>query len=255
MLFGLGFYAVTIFPMLKCFPIPYGNFISADRYMILPLVGLVIVLWSLVSKLPFVKKTVGGIAVALFSALLFFTSFHYSLTWKDSLSFYSGLIEKHPELRSAWGNRGRVYMAQEKFPEAIADYTELIHLDPGYSNAYLNRGLAYIRVNKDYNAFNDFSSAIQYDSGNYKAYNNRALLLLKQKQPEKALEDALKAVDIGYQDPDTWFNAALIYLSLEKYDDCLKSLDNAAKFNFRNKQLIEKMRAEAISKKTSTSGS
>lgn len=255
MIFGLAFFIFNIFPMLKCFSIPYGNFIAADRYMILPISGLAIFAWALASHIKIKKKIAPAIVVSLFFVFLFYTSWNYSLVWKDNISFYTGLIDKHPELQSAWGNRGKTYMSQKKYNEAVSDFTELIHLNPDYSNAYLNRGLAYINLNKEMQAYNDFSSAIRCDSQNFKAYNNRALLLLRTGKLDQALIDADKGVELQPNSADAWYNKSLILFAMGQDSLCLTGLDNAYKFGFSPMEKLNGLRNEVKKRSASISGS
>ena len=44
--------------------------------------------------------------------------------------------------------RGRVYAAQKKWPESIADFTEAVRLDDDYSEAFTQRAAAYDATGK-----------------------------------------------------------------------------------------------------------
>jgi tetratricopeptide (TPR) repeat protein len=238
---GLAFFVVSLFPLLKFFPVPYGNYIFADRYMILPLIGAGIAIWTAGQYLPSKLKTGAAAALLLFFAV---STFHYSSIWKDSLSFYSHLTEKHPTLKSGWGNRGRIYMEQKKYPEAIADFSELIHLAPDYTNAYLNRGLAYVRSGQSAKAYSDFTAAIRYDDKAYKAYSNRALLLIHKNRSQEALADIRKAVGIQPGFSEGWVNKAYVELKMQMADSAMASLKNAEKTGFNDKTILSELEKE-----------
>jgi len=237
-LFGLLFFLISVFPLIKIFPIPYGNYIFADRYLILPLAGIGLALWAAGDRLlAGFKKIQIFLSVVLF---LFFSvsTYVYSSVWENNISFYSHLTEKHPQLKSGWGNRGRVYMEKGRYNEAISDFTEVIHLYPEYSNAYLNRGLAYAKTDKTSKAYNDFSLAIKYDSSSYKAYNNRALLLLQLNKLPEALNDISVTVKLFPEFPDGWVNKSLIEMRMQKAGASQNSLDRAISYGFSDMKII-----------------
>lgn len=238
---GLAFFVVSLFPLLKFFPVPYGNYIFADRYMILPLIGAGMAVWAAGQYLSLKLKT--GAAAAL---LLFFgvSSFQYSGIWKDSHTFYSFLTEKHPSLKSGWGNRGRINMEQKKYEEAIADFSELIHLAPDYSNAYLNRGLAYARSGQNAKAYGDFTSAIRYDGKSFKAYSNRALILMQKEKYNEALTDIRTAVSINNAFSEGWINKSLIEVKLQMTDSARISLGRAIEYGFNSKEVIDYIQSQ-----------
>lgn len=248
LILGILFFLISIFPLLKFFSVPYGNYISADRYMILPLAGVGIALWAIYGQSPEkYRKALKYIAACM---LVFFCISTYSLTrvWKDDISFYSRLVEKYPDLRSAIGNRGRVYMAAGKYNEAIEDFTQLIHIAPDYPNAYLNRGLAYIRAQKPAKAYYDFSAAIRFDPASYKAYNNRALLLMNMKQLPEAKADILKALEINPGFTEAWVNKSLIEMNSGETDSSLYSLNKAIETGFNDADLINYIRKQTAGK-------
>lgn len=245
---GILFFLISVFPLLKFFSIPYGNYIAADRYMILPLAGIGIALWAIYIRSP--EKYRNALKYIAACMLIFFCVSTYSLirVWSDDISFYSGLVEEYPDLRSAIGNRGRAYMAAGKYNEAIEDFTQLIHIAPDYPNAYLNRGLAYIRAQKPAKAYYDFSTAIRFDPASYKAYNNRALLLMNMKQLPEAKKDILKALEINPGFTEAWVNRSLIEMNLGETDSSLYSLNKAIEAGFNDADFINYFRKQAAGK-------
>lgn len=232
LIFGITFYTISIFPLLKFFPIPYGNYIAADRYMILPIVGLAIANWALIVNS--LNKLLIKIYVIFFFVFLFITSFYTITQWKDSRQFYSYLIKQQPTLVSGWGNRGRINLSEKKYREAIVDFSKALEIKSDNSNLYVNKGLAYAFLKQFDSAYINFSQAIRYDSSNYKAYSNRSLSLLQLKKPLDALNDITCSIVLNPDFAEGWANKAFIEYKLNYIDQALISIEKAIELDSNN---------------------
>ncbi len=210
-MFGIMFYSVSIFPLLKFFPIPFGNYIAADRYMILPLLGLSIAFSDVLVK--YWKYAWIKIIGIVYLILIIVSTYSYQKVWKNSETFYTYLTTHNPELVSGWGNRGRYYLNRKNFKNAIADFSQAIKIKPQNSNIYVNRGLAYAFLKHYDSALYDFSMAIRYDSSNVKAYINRSMIFTNLKKYNEALNDINAAITLQ-PIPELLINKAYLeYLS------------------------------------------
>lgn len=235
-IFGITFYAISIFPLLKFFPIPFGNYIAADRYMILPIVGLAIANWALiVNKLN--KLWIKGFIVFFF-AFLFISSYYTITQWENSRQFYSYLIKQQPTIVSGWGNRGRVNLSEKKYRDAIVDFSKALEIKSDNSNLYVNKGFAYAYLKQFDSAYINFSQAIRYDSSNYKAYSNRSLLLLQLKKPLDALNDITCSIVLNPDFAEGWANKAFIEYKLNHIDQALISIEKAIELDSNNRMFL-----------------
>jgi len=233
---GFAFYIISIFPLLKFFSIPYGNYIAADRHMILPLIGLSIATWSILESQ--VNKPLIKYSYYAFLLILSISTYYYSLQWQDSKRFYSYLIKQYPEVISGWGNRGRLFLKEHKYKYAIQDFKQALKLKSDNSNLNINLGLAYVHLNQFDSAYFYFSEAIRCDSSNFKAYSNRALTLIKLNKPNEALIDITSCVILQPDFAEGWFNKALIEYRLHYYQQAIESLKQSRKLKMDERQII-----------------
>jgi tetratricopeptide (TPR) repeat protein len=70
-------------------------------------------------------------------------------------------------------DRGRKFIQQEKYPEAIEPLTQAVKLDPFLSQAFNARGYAYFRMKRYKEAIADFDQAIKLNPTYTNAYVNR----------------------------------------------------------------------------------
>lgn len=232
-IFGIAFYAISIFPLLKFLPIPYGNYIVADRYMILPILGLAIAGFALIEN-NLNKVWIKG-SIVFFFVFIFISSYYTITQWKNSRQFFSYLIKQQPTIVSGWGNRGRINLLEKKYREAIFDFSKAIEIKSDNSNLYVNKGLAYAFLKQFDSAYINFSEAIRYDSSNYKAYSNRSLLLLQLKKPLEALNDITSSIILNPNFAEGWANKAFIEYRLNNIDQALISIDKAIEIDSNNR--------------------
>jgi len=62
---------------------------------------------------------------------------------------YTEAIKLNYKSFNAYFKRGSIYLAQQKYDEAINDYTKAIEIDPKSADAYNNRGVAHSRKTKE----------------------------------------------------------------------------------------------------------
>jgi len=248
-LFGLLFFLINIGPLLKLIPIPYGNYLMADRYMLVPITGIAFFSTYLYENKFIIKNgTIKNIIVAIYIILLSVFSHFETYKWKDSISFYDSLIKKYPNMISAIGNKGRVLMHEKDFDNAIIYFSKAIHINPSISNLYVNRGISYAKINKYNHALNDFSLALSIDNLNFQAYNNKGYLLLLSGEFKLSLENINKAINIKPDFAEAWFNKALIYNELNHMDSTIHCLNKAIKNNFTDYNRVNILRNKINSK-------
>jgi tetratricopeptide (TPR) repeat protein len=224
--FGFGFFAITIFLVLKFLPVGFA--MMADRYMYIPSIGL-----SYLAGEAFYffwqKKNMPGVRPIAISVLIGIATFYSVQTmsqnrvWKDNFTLWSDVITKNPTVGIAYLNRGTYLTDHEKYPEALADLTHATELLPDYANAFFNRGVIYKQMNRSREAILDYSKAIALNPEFPQAYVNRGILL-RDNQPDTALTDFNKAVSLDPNLPEAYNNRGILYLN--------KNMDDKAQEDF-----------------------
>lgn len=112
---------------------------------------------------------------------------------------YIKAIKKEPANERAFAGLGKIYLAQEKFAEAIETYKFLVKHHPQNDSYYASLGQAY-HSEKLYDlAVDTYEQAIALEPQNPKRYINLGLTLEAQKHLEEAILNYRRAVDL---DPD-----------------------------------------------------
>lgn len=213
LVFGLFFFVTNLLLVLQF--LPFGEVLTADRYMYLPIIGLSIVLLSVFPPKEKVVKIIAVSFIIIFGTLTFVRTG----VWKNSISLYSDILKKYPHSFVALNSLGAEYMLNKNYDMGLRYLNAAINENTDYYKGYYNRGLLYAQTDRIDKALKDFNKAIllkEYP----KAYVARANVYYMLKDFPKAITDAETVLKV---DPD---NTKAIYVIATCYDD-LNQLDKA----------------------------
>jgi len=246
-------YIVMVMPVLGI--VKTKALTVADRFTYLPslgpflLAGLSIAwVWTKTDALGRSREIARFLAASLLAAVLLFLSYmtiQQIAVWKNSIIFWSHIIEKEPSRALvAYNNRGNAFKAQGQFELAIRDYSTLLGLDGNSTSAYNNRGLVYRELGQYDHAVADHTMAINLKPDLPYSYNNRALAYRDIGQYGSAIEDFNTAINLAPDYSDAYTNRGWTYqtmgetgLALTDYNRAI-GLDPAGYTAFNNRGLI-----------------
>jgi len=215
--FGAWFF-ILMLPMLNIVPFPS---LMNDRYLYLPMIGVVCVVITLLLRWLGSKLAVSAILIValVFSVL----SLNRQKIWGDGERLWLETQAKTADLhQSPYLNLGMLYL-RDGFPDkAIPEFEKVLTLtdDP---NAYDGLGIAYLQKK-------DLSKAVEYlvqgrskDAANSSIRSNLAIAYAQQGRLDKALTEFEEAVRLDPKDPKFNNNLASTYLKLGKREAAEKA--------------------------------
>lgn len=193
----------------------------AERYAYLTSIGIFIMaawgVWDLILLRPSHKPkiVVLGLVVLIASACITWKQVGY---WKDSLTFYTRVVQAHPENPMGHRNLGTEYLLAGDTTRAQACYERAIELDNMFPLNYYSLGLALSMAGRIKDAVKAYEKGIAIDEGGgmpgdrasldyvqknrivflAQAHNNLGRLLAAQGRLREASEHFLRAL---YLDP------------------------------------------------------
>ncbi len=219
--FGLLFFIINLLLVLQF--IPFGEVLTADRYMYLPIIGLSIIVLNIL-PIKELQLKIAGIALMF---ILGITTFMRVSVWKNSIALYSDIINKYPHSFVALNSLGAEYMLNKNYDLSLRYLNAAINENTDYYKGYYNRGLLYAQTNRMKDALQDFNKAINLNQYP-KAYVARANVYYTLQDFSKAISDAETVL---LKEPN---NAKAYYVLATCYDD-LNQLDKA--LGYYNKTL------------------
>jgi len=218
------FYLITISLVLQL--VPVGNQLTTDRYIYLPMVGLLIGLFPVINKIKNQKILYPLFAIPIILALM---SFERVKIWENDQLIWEDVIQTYPNVAQAHNNLGSYALSQGKAQEAFNYYNRAIQLKPYYADAYSNRGNLYSQGENSEAALADFDKAIGLRP-HADAYFNRANEFAKLGQLNNAISDYSKSLDLR-KSADVFTNRAFVFLKQGKLMDSKTDLKSALKLN------------------------
>lgn len=225
--FGLLFFIINLLLVLQF--IPFGEVLTADRYMYLPIIGISIALLSIIPLKEKQLKITGIAIMFVFGSLTFMRA----SVWKNSIALYSDIIKKYPHSYVALNSLGAEYMLNKNYDMASRYLNATVNENPNYYKGYYNRGLLYAQTNRMKNALQDFDKAIalnQYP----KAYVARATAYYELKDFSKAISDAETVLKKEPNNPKANYVLANCYDDLNQLDKALIYYNKVISSNSEN---------------------
>jgi tetratricopeptide (TPR) repeat protein len=239
LVFGLGFYLITISLVLQILPV--GSAIVAERYTYVPYIGLFFVVGQFYSATATSAGRPTGRMRPVFLSLLIGYAVLFSVTtwrrnevWKNSFTLWSDVISKNPSATVAYYNLGVARFNAKDFRGAIDDYSRAIELKPDYAEAYNYRGESKLLLQDDQGALADFDRAIVLKPDNAEAYKNRGDTRNRLKDYEGAVADFTRALSIKPDDGDAYFRRAKSKSRLKDYEGTIGDLSKVIELSPRN---------------------
>ena len=170
-LFGAGFYAAMLLPVLQFFP--FGPVISADRYTYLSSLGIFIAaaaagagVWARAGEQ---RRKILAVLIAL-AALGFTVAARVRCAvWKDSVTLWTDTLHKQPAAGPALVSLCSAYLQGGLEEQAAACLGEAIRRYPGKDDNYYNLGLLLFKKG-DYTAARKyFERTLELNGGHAKA--------------------------------------------------------------------------------------
>ena len=201
--FGLLFFSINIFFLLKISQVPYGDYIMADRYAYVPSIGFFYIIGigytNLYDKKYLPKRILLTIMIAYVGTVIVFT-YNRTQIWKDDLSFYSDLKEKSPMSPDGWINVAVIKENEGDYLEALKLYNKYIKINSRYGLSYYNRGVLKSYHFNDYDgAVSDFTIALSKKLNlllKFGAHFERAVAYKNAGKYSDALKDCYKAIEL-----------------------------------------------------------
>ncbi len=262
LLVPLAFFAIALLPTLQF--VSFGSMIAADRFMYVPILGLLVVISVLcqqfiVPRFPDQK----GAAVIIGVIVLSYGTVTWNrvTVWRDSETLWTDAIQHYPNFPISYFSRGQHFFARKKYDKAYADFThaleiapnypnalnmrgylsavrgereqarkdfdKVIALQPSYSVAYYNRGLLFMGENAADSAISDFTSAISYDGAFIQAYLHRGILLAEKKKYREVISDLSIVIESEPENVQALILRGMSSFRLQQYDAAMHDLQNA----------------------------
>jgi tetratricopeptide (TPR) repeat protein len=257
------YFLIVIFPVSQVLPV--GSALMADRYFYVSSIGPLLLLAIFANRLyqkASTHKIMPSVAMILLLALTFL-SFNQSTKWKDTLTLFTPIYEKHPTDPMVTSNMGwywfskkdnekakfyfeethktsfktadvhtalgQIYFDEKKYPLTVKNFEDALMLKPKeMKNLHWMLGAAYFYTGNYPEAIKESQVALDFSNNkNQFAHNIMGLCLSKQGNEAEARKEYDTAIKLDPKFADPYINISTIFNHAGNHEDEIKSLRKA----------------------------
>ncbi len=210
--FWLSFFVIALSPTLTPFRL---NWIVAERYLYLPILGILAVIDLGIEKLSSLTKLkwLSYALLALILILLSTRTILRNIDWKNEDNLWIATGKTSPSSPNTHNNLGDVYGRQGDKQAALREFQTAITLKPNYADAYHNLANTYRELSEFDKALENYQKAIEFNPNLWQSYQNIAAIYFQNKQYDKALENIQKAIQVNPGNINLRNGLGIIYLA------------------------------------------
>lgn len=194
LLWGWLFYLGVMFPVIGLVQI--GGHAHADRYTLLPQIGLILAtglfLDKTIVKMKFRRIT--AIILTIIICILMILTFRQVSHWKNNKTLFGQNLAVAGQNELAHFNLGTAYLENNELELAIIHLTAAADMNPREVTTYNNLGIAYLRQSKLRMAESNFNKAILLNPEIAQPYFHLAVVKIKQNNLNEATKHLHEAV-------------------------------------------------------------
>lgn len=235
--FGLWFFLINIFVMLRFLQANPGDFYIAERYMYIASFGLTFAVACGISG--FIAETAKYSRIVLpllFILLLTFSGLTFArvLVWRDSMSLLNNTLAQFPKAYTALNCRGDLFMEQGNLPAALNDFDQAVRINPHNDRAFANRGRARAMAGNIEGALSDLDRAVALSPREAANYVNRGIARDLKGDAEGAFADMNTALRLQPGFAEAWAGRARISTRSGRFEEALRDYNKALQLNPAN---------------------
>ena len=207
-----------------------GEQAMADRYMYVPMIGLVVMLaWGVadVAERWRIKKAavvLSGGAVVL--GCLVLSGFQVRL-WKNSLTLFRHALAVTTGNTVAHNSLGDALLSEGKTNEAVAEFSAVLALDPEDALAHGNMGNVLLGQGKGEEALAQYQQGLRFNPKNPELNYNTGICLAKLGRFSEAVPYYSAALQLRAEYADAYLNLGNALAGLGRFDEAIANYTTA----------------------------
>jgi tetratricopeptide (TPR) repeat protein len=231
LLAGWVWFLATLLPVSGLIPI--GALARADRFMYLPLVGLLIcVVWGLHALMGKLETSAVPVVVAVMAvAVLTWSAWAQTSYWQGDIPLFQQALRVTGDAnRVAHSQIGATLVRLNQVEYALDHLKKAIDLDPNFAPSYRRLAEALFKRELNSAALTNIEKAISLDPASAQLYADRGRILRASDRLEEAYESFAKALQLGLDltgRMDALFQQGLIRSKQMKYPEAISLFEQA----------------------------
>lgn len=245
---GWLFFLVALSPTLL--NVGYAMGVAADKYAYLPVVGFLLIVVWLLSRLW--ANTPAGVSVKLCRSAIILLSLgaaacyavaagRYQLKWQDPGTYCEHILSIAP--KTAWAHQALAshLIDQNRIDDAVQHARQAVELDPDNYKGRITYGEALSRRNDTAGAISQFSQALAVKADSAEARNGLGMAYGMTGQWDEASRHFEAAVKSQPHSPEILFNLGTAYLYASQFEKALSCLSEVSRYRPDNPEVTDRL--------------
>ena len=238
--FWSAFFLIALAPTLTPFRL---NWIVAERYLYLPIIGiLAIVGWGFDKLVSLPKfRRLGFILFAIVLTLFSARTISRNVDWANEDNLWIATGKTSPSSPNTHNNLGDVYGRNGDKLAALQEFQKAIELKPDYGDAYHNLANTYKELNEPDKAVENYQNALKYNPNLWQSYQNIGAIYFEQKRYDLALLNLQKAAQMNPKNLSLQNAIGIVYLSMGDKNKAREIFNQLLSIDPNNQMLKQKL--------------
>jgi len=225
---GWLWYVVTLVPVIGL--VQAGVQAMANRYMYIPILGLLIIIaWAvkdLIANRPRCKKIMAVLAaVVLLSAIILTrTQVRY---WRNSMALFEYALKVTENNATAENNYGALLFEAGRLDEAVLHLSKAVRISQSFFEARYNLGQSLLKQGKPSEAIACFNELIKHKQDSAQVYYHLAMAMSMQKKYDDAIKYLDKSLTLDPQFSEAHREIGTLLLARGKINEAIPHLNEA----------------------------
>jgi tetratricopeptide (TPR) repeat protein len=210
-LFGLGYFAVALLPVLGFFDIFYFRYsFVADHFQYLACLGVVALVASgAATVLRRRRLQVGASSLAIVGLVAL--NWQHGCVFHDDEALWRDTVARNPHAAMAYNNLGMIFNGKKQYEQAAELFHRALLIKPDFLEAHSNLGVSFTELGSYQEAEQELQKALRIKPDHGKAHYALGRLYSRMKRTDDAIGQHRLAISYAPTMPEPYFELAALW--------------------------------------------
>jgi tetratricopeptide (TPR) repeat protein len=219
---GWLWFTGTLVPMIGL--VQVGDQAMANRYMYLPMLGLLIIIAmagkELIAKLPQLKTIAAVTGVIAILSLLILTQMQVR-HWRNSITLFEYALSVTEDNAITENSYACALFNEDRLDEAERHFGNALRINPGFDTALIHLARICLKEGRYSEAVSIYEELKKRNYKTAELYYNLAMALGMQEKYDDSIKYFNKSLELNPSDPDTHKRLGIMLLAAGKTDEAI----------------------------------
>ena len=239
---GWLWFAGTLVPMIGL--VQVGDQAMANRYMYLPMLGLLIIIAlagkELIAKHPRLKTVAAIMGVISLSCLLVLTRMQVR-HWQNSVTLFEYALSVTEDNAITENSYACALFNEDRLSEAEQHFGNALRINPAFDTALIHLARIYLKEGRHNEAISIYEELIKRNYKTAELYYNLAMALGIQEKYSDSIKYFSKSLELNPDDPDTHNKMGIILLAAGKANDSIVQFNESLRIKANQSVVYENL--------------